>query len=454
MKNKAIMILVSLFMFSVLRADSPSPFISVPCPGQLGFIYEVKIGAETIKLEFALFLPKGYEENKNRKWPMIFYMHGFPDDINPINVIVSQGPSGRALTTPKMAENFPFIVCAPRALRARMWDDNIIKASTSLLKVLEANYRVDSDRVMVTGLSAGGTGTWAALLEAPELFAAAAPMCARPWPVPNAVAENAKNCSVWNIVGGADDPAFINGARLMHSSLLKIGDDTSLTIVPNIGHFVWEFYYGNPEFYHWLLRQVRPSIEMQSQAAAFRKLEDKTNALFSSAPNPNNVASEGNGAVATALNTIGNAGYHANAVINNDRLGIHWGADPETGSGWNSIENSPQGWLQIDFKETQPITEIDVFFVQDNYQAPVNPTPTMTFTLYGLTAFQVQYWTGSAWEDVPGGNVVNNDLVWRKFTFPVINTAKIRIQINASKDSIGRIVEVEAWKPSNLKEVK
>ena len=29
----------------------------------------------------------------------------------------------------------------------------------------------------------------------------------------------------------------------------------------------------------------------------------------------------------------------------------------------------------------------------------------MTFTQYGLTHFQVQYWNGSTWLDVPGGNI-------------------------------------------------
>ena len=91
------------------------------------------------------------------------------------------------------------------------------------------------------------------------------------------------------------------------------------------------------------------------------------------------------------------------------------------------------------------IGEIDVFSVQDNYASPVEPTPTITFTQLGLTAFQVQYWTGSAWADVPGGNVTGNNLVWRKLTFSLISTDRIRVLVNAALGSYSRIAEVEAW---------
>jgi len=34
----------------------------------------------------------------------------------------------------------------------------------------------------------------------------------------------------------------------------------------------------------------------------------------------------------------------------------------------------------------------------------------------------VQYWNGSVWVDVPGGNVTGNNLVWRRFIFDPIST--------------------------------
>ena len=69
----------------------------------------------------------------------------------------------------------------------------------------------------------------------------------------------------------------------------------------------------------------------------------------------------------------------------------------------------------------------------------------MTFTQYGIRDFQVQYWTGSTWQAVPGGVMVNNTLVWRRFPTNGITTTKIRIYITNSLGSYSRITEVEAW---------
>src|SRR5262249_32235968 len=92
------------------------------------------------------------------------------------------------------------------------------------------------------------------------------------------------------------------------------------------------------------------------------------------------------------------------------------------------------------------IGEIDVFTIQDNLNAPSDPTSTMTFTQRGITAFQVQYWNGSAWADVPGGNVTGNNLVWRRFIFAPLVTDPIRVLgNNAAFQSFSTLAEVEAW---------
>src|SRR5437667_2309919 len=70
----------------------------------------------------------------------------------------------------------------------------------------------------------------------------------------------------------------------------------------------------------------------------------------------------------------------------------------------------------------------------------------MTFTLYGVTDFEVQYWAGSTWTDVPGGNVTGNNHVWTQFTFASITTAKIRVLINNSLATYSRVTEIEAYK--------
>jgi hypothetical protein len=71
----------------------------------------------------------------------------------------------------------------------------------------------------------------------------------------------------------------------------------------------------------------------------------------------------------------------------------------------------------------------------------------MTFSLYGLTEFVVQYWDGTAWVVVPGGNVAGNNLVWRQFLFAPLTTTRIRVLVTSSADQWSRITEVEARGP-------
>jgi subtilisin family serine protease len=154
-----------------------------------------------------------------------------------------------------------------------------------------------------------------------------------------------------------------------------------------------------------------------------------------------NVAAQANGGVASA-STSYNVGYAASSANNGDRKGLNWG----NGGGWNDATANTFGdWLQVTFNGTYSISEIDIFTVQDNFAAPVDPTPTMTFTQWGSTAYQVQYWNGSAWLDVPGGNIVGNNLVWRRITFSPVSTNAIRIIVNNGLNSYARITEIEAW---------
>ncbi len=170
-----------------------------------------------------------------------------------------------------------------------------------------------------------------------------------------------------------------------------------------------------------------------------------TSAAVSITVNPaagrTNVALASNGAVATASSTY-NANYAPAGAINGDRKGLNWGA----GGGWNDgTPNTTPDWIEVAFNGEKTIDEVSVFSMQDNYSAPVEPTPTMTFTSWGLKAFEVQYWTGTAWATVPGGAVTNNTLVWRKVTFAPVTTSKIRIFITAALNGYSRVIEVEAW---------
>lgn len=114
-----------------------------------------------------------------------------------------------------------------------------------------------------------------------------------------------------------------------------------------------------------------------------------------------NVALASHGTKATASSS-NSSNFLPVAAINGDRKGIHWSSDPTTGSGWvDGTPGSFPDWLQVDFGESKNLKRIYVYTAQDDLANPVDPNPSLPFRQHGLTAFQVQYWSGSAWVDLP-----------------------------------------------------
>ena len=152
-----------------------------------------------------------------------------------------------------------------------------------------------------------------------------------------------------------------------------------------------------------------------------------------------NVALASNGGVASASSTYGSA-YPVSALNNNVRSGAGWGA----GGGWNDgTAGSFPDWVQITFNGQKTIDHVVVFTLQDNYATPVEPSNTMTFSKYGITAFQVQGWNGTAW--ITLGSVSGNNLVKRTVSFASFATDRIRVQVTGALASYSRITEIEAW---------
>jgi len=169
--------------------------------------------------------------------------------------------------------------------------------------------------------------------------------------------------------------------------------------------------------------------------------------------NRTNYALASHKAYASALSAA--AGYDPKGAIDGDRKGLNFGKDGY----WNSKDATFPQWLEVHFYGDKTITEIDVFTIQDNYASPAEPTPTMEFTAYGLTDFDVEFWVegqsvpiplgGSKgyWVAISGASRRGNKLVWNQFDFSKspITTSRIRVKCLGSIDMQSRIAEVEAW---------
>ena len=152
-----------------------------------------------------------------------------------------------------------------------------------------------------------------------------------------------------------------------------------------------------------------------------------------------NVALASVGATASASSTASNS-YLAKNVINGDRTGKNWGGGS---SGWQDATASAYpDWVQVNFNGSKTISKVVVVSRQDS-STPVEPTDTMTFSLYGLKDFTVQGWNGTSW--VTLGTVTGNSLVKKTVSFTAFKTDRIRVNVTKALTMWTRIVEIEAW---------
>src|SRR3989449_11710843 len=80
--------------------------------------------------------------------------------------------------------SFPAVVVSPQAPLDSLWRGAPARAALQALDASLLEFRGDSTRVYLTGLSMGGYGTWQLALEHPSRFAALVPVCGGVGPLP------------------------------------------------------------------------------------------------------------------------------------------------------------------------------------------------------------------------------------------------------------------------------
>ncbi len=128
------------------------------------------------------------------------------------------------------------------------------KLLVALLDHVIKEYKVDEERIYLTGLSMGGFGSWRLAADHPERFAAVAPICGGGKPED---AEKLKNLPIWVFHGTADPAVPLQRSIDMVDAIKKAGSTTiRFTTLEEIGHNSWEAAYATPDLYQWLDKQT------------------------------------------------------------------------------------------------------------------------------------------------------------------------------------------------------
>ncbi|MFP6769218.1 MAG: dienelactone hydrolase family protein, partial [Planctomycetaceae bacterium] len=137
-------------------------------------------------------------------------------------------------------------VVSPQCAKEKRFEPPLL---LELLDDLQTRLNVDPNRTYLTGLSMGGSGTWATANTAPKRFAAIVPICG------TAPIDQTRflRLPTWVTVGGKDKASLVQQLQKTVAELRGKGAPTRFTLYPQLGHNCWDATYGDPKIYSWLL---------------------------------------------------------------------------------------------------------------------------------------------------------------------------------------------------------
>ncbi len=128
--------------------------------------------SDNVPYGFYEYLPQDFSMTSGKKFPLVIFYHGAGqrgDGKDDLFKVLNVGP-------PRMIENgrhFPAIFISPQTLYGFSPQD----FERQLDYFLEKGYPIDTDRIYLTGLSAGGGDVWKALENYQDRIAATIPIC-------------------------------------------------------------------------------------------------------------------------------------------------------------------------------------------------------------------------------------------------------------------------------------
>lgn len=221
-----------------------------------------------------LWLPKNYDSVKFAKnhYPLIIALGGIGQNgsTDITNLLgsetvarrIADGWDGDAVN-PLTGKTHHFIVFSPEKSEPNSWGWSA-PAIKKMLGELEAQYRINPDRVYITGLSAGGWGMWSCVTDDTTLckqFAAIGPVSSAGADHPDKIPNVDKfGLACWNICGTADSfySLAVSYTGIINSN--KPAINPVLTGLNGVGHSAWYYAYdpnwtqNGINFYQWLLQ--------------------------------------------------------------------------------------------------------------------------------------------------------------------------------------------------------
>ncbi len=217
---------------------------------------------------YCVYVPPEYDPAQ--AWPVVLFLHGSGERGSDGFL---QSEVGIAHAIRRNRALCPAIVVMPQCPAGQRWFGPMIELAVRCLEQTSLEFRLDQERLYLTGLSMGGEGAWLLGQQYAKHFAAIVPICGfigRPDVSPDpvavrAMAENLRGVPIWAFHGEADDVVPAQRTVEIVQVLQAVGGNVRYTPFPNVNHNAWDRVYGDEKFWSWLLAQRRASQPPASQ---------------------------------------------------------------------------------------------------------------------------------------------------------------------------------------------
>jgi acetyl esterase/lipase len=199
--------------------------------------------------KYTVFVPVGYDGSK--PVPVVLFLHG-AGERGEDGIIPAQVGLGPAIAQDPSA--FPAIAVFPQAKRTWAASSDDAAGALAALDDVMRTFKVDPQRIALTGLSMGGFGSWELAASQPGRFARLLAVCGPNRPE---LAPKLKDLPIWTVTGDADSPRIVQGLRQMAASLRDAGGSPRVTEYRGVGHNSWDRAYSDREIRDWLLSRDR-----------------------------------------------------------------------------------------------------------------------------------------------------------------------------------------------------
>lgn len=196
---------------------------------------------------YLLYLPKDFGKTA-AKFPLVVFLHGSGERGSDLKLLHKNNLPKRL----DAMSDVPYVAVAPQCPANLRWND--VTRLNGFLDHLLKTLPVDPDRVVLTGLSLGGMGTWEWGSANPDRFAALAPVCG----LGNVKSvASLKGMPIWAFHGDKDAAVPYKAGLETAEAAKAVGADVKFTTYPGVGHNSWVQAYEEPDFDKWILARRR-----------------------------------------------------------------------------------------------------------------------------------------------------------------------------------------------------